>query len=286
MKELKHIGLFVDLSGMDELLLRYIKKLDDVFDFESLTLVHFVAMEELPTDISAMLPSLEQSLEEALEEELYDLVEKVFGQKKSTIHVHVYTGGKLDQMIDWVDEQGFDLVLFGKKSWHQGSGIFSSKVVRLTSSNTLFVPETSHPSFGKLVLALDFSDYTPRCVEVTEIIAGKTGARILPVHVLKVGVQYFPYIGNKSELQKGLRKKAETNYHKLQKKTGMDAKMEILEDKEVPISMDIYNYAVRQGAHLIVVGNKGKSDDDDLLIGSVAERLIAHDKHLPVLVVK
>ena len=34
------------------------------------------------------------------------------------------------------------------------------------------------------------------------------------------------------------------------------------------------------------IGNKGKADSNDLLIGSVAERLISHEKSIPVLIVK
>lgn len=36
----------------------------------------------------------------------------------------------------------------------------------------------------------------------------------------------------------------------------------------------------------IGIGNKGKADSNDLLIGSVAERLISHEKSIPVLIVK
>ena len=52
MKKLKNIGLLIDLSDLDILLLEYIQKLDEVFDFEQLTLIHFVALEEVSKEMA------------------------------------------------------------------------------------------------------------------------------------------------------------------------------------------------------------------------------------------
>lgn len=286
MKELKKIGLFIDLSDLDELLLQYIQKLDEKFDFEQLTLIHFVALEEISKEIGDMLPYLEKSLDEILEEEALEKVEAVFKERKSSINVKIYSGGQLDQLVEWVDAQKFDLVLLGKKSVHGGTGIFSSKVVRLTSSNTLFIPETSKASIQKIIFPIDFSDYSESLAKMVKILSRHTGAEVLPLHVLKVGMQYFPYIRKPSEFKEALEKKAISNYAKLKKKIGLREDLEIIKGEDVPVSRSIYDYAIRKGADLIVLGKKGKTDDDTLLIGSVAERLIASDKHLPVLIVK
>lgn len=120
MKKLKKIGLFIDLSDLDELLLQYIQQLDKKFDFEQLTLIHFVALEEISKEIGDMLPYLDKSLDEILEEEALDKVEAVFGERKSSIDVKIYSGGQLDQLVDWVDSQKYDLVLLGKNQCMEG----------------------------------------------------------------------------------------------------------------------------------------------------------------------
>ncbi|HBH24474.1 MAG TPA: hypothetical protein DDY13_13765 [Cytophagales bacterium] len=48
----------------------------------------------------------------------------------------------------------------------------------------------------------------------------------------------------------------------------------------------IYDYAITNRIDLIVMGAKGKTDDDEILIGSVAEKLIQTDKNIPVLLVR
>jgi len=286
MRKLSNIGLFIDLSDLDVLLLQYIKKLDEVFQFDRLTLIHFVALEEVSKEIGDMLPYLDKSLDEILEEEVLEKVVEVFGEQKSSIQTKIYSGGQLDQLVEWVDAQKFDLVLLGKKSVHGGTGVFSSKVLRLTASDTLFIPETAKARIDKIALPLDFSDYTEGVVSLAKSLAAHTGASILPVHVLKVGRQYFPYIRKSSEFHETLHKKAVSHYQKLKKKEGLPDSLEIIQGQDEPVSRSIYDYAIRKGADLIVLGNKGKTDDDTLLIGSVAERMIASDKHLPVLIVK
>jgi nucleotide-binding universal stress UspA family protein len=286
MNKLKNIGLFIDLSDIDILLLEYIQKLDEVFDFDQLTLIHFVALEEVSKEIGDMLPYLDKSLNEILEEVVLEKVEAVFKERKSSIKVKIYSGGHLDQLVEWVDQQKFDLVVMGKKSVHGGSGVFSSKVVRLTSSNTLFIPETSKATIQKIVLPLDFSEYSEDIAFLAKSLSLHTSAVLLPVHVLKHGMQYFPYIRKPSEFQKEIEEKAVSNYMKLKKKTGLSENMEIIKGQDVAVSQSLYDFAIRNGADLIVLGNKGKTNDDTLLIGSVAERMIATDKHLPVLILK
>jgi len=286
MKELKKIGLFIDLSKMDLLLLDYVKNLNIISDFGRLTLIHFVPLEEISKEIGDMLPYLDKSLNDILREEAMDKVEEVFGERKDTIEVNIFSNAPLDHLIDWVDDQKFDLLLLGKKAIHGGTGIFSSKVVRLNGSTTLFVPERAKPSVKKLVVPLDFSEVSEKIILLAISLAQKTGAEWIPVHVLKMGMQYFPYIRKSSEFQANLQAKALSNFEKLKKKTGIPQELVIIEEQEAPASRSIYDFAVKIGADLIIVGNKGKTNDDNLLIGSVPEGLIAADKHLPVIIVK
>src|SRR5690606_14678524 len=150
----------------DEFLLRYFKTLDDVFQFDSLTLVHFVALESDSGDLATLTQQLPKPLEEVLEDEVMELVKKVFGAKKSSINVKIAMGGKLDTLIKWVDAQQFSMVVLGKKAKESGSGLFSSKVIRLLDSDCLFVPDEATTEFESIILALDFSGYTEKVIRM------------------------------------------------------------------------------------------------------------------------
>lgn len=286
MKPLKNIGIFLDLSETDEFLLRYFKKLDDVFDFDSLTLVHFVALESDSLDLAALTQRLPKPLDEVLQEEVLELVDKVFGTKKSSIHVKIELGGKLDALIKWLDSQQFNLLVLGKKSKEEGTGVFSSKVIRLTDSDCLFVPEGAKTEFESIVLAVDFSGYTEKVIKRGLNLSRKLSSNLLPIHILKAGFQYFPYFKNQEKYQKSLRGKAESAFKKIQRKTGLVEELICIEDNGNHISRSIHEYSAKHEANLIIIGNKGNADEDDLLIGSVAERLISAERNLPILIVK
>ncbi|SFB15820.1 universal stress protein [Algoriphagus aquimarinus] len=286
MKPLKNIGIFLDLSETDEFLLHYFKKLDDVFEFDSLTLIHFVALESDSADLAALTQQLPKPLEEVLEDEVMELVEKVFGKKKSSIHIKIALGGKLDALIKWVDSQSFNMLVLGKKAKEEGTGVFSSKVIRLTDSDCLFVPEGAKTEFKSIVLALDFSDYSEKVIVRGLNLSKNLSSKLMPVHVLKAGFQYFPYFINQEKYQKTLRAKAESTFKKIQKKTGLAEELICVEDSGNHISRSIHEYAAEHQANLIIIGNKGNADADDLLIGSVAERLTYAERKVPILIVK
>lgn len=58
------------------------------------------------------------------------------------------------------------------------------------------------------------------------------------------------------------------------------------DDAEKEFSTPVWFAMLFSAGMGIGIGNKGKADSNDLLIGSVAERLISHEKSIPVLIVK
>lgn len=286
MKALTHIGIFLDLSETDEFLLRYFKKLDDVFDFSSLTLVHFVALDHHSTEAEMLQKQIHQPLEDLLEKEIQDLVVQVFGEKKSSIHIKIDTGGKLDHLVRWVDQQHFNLIVLGKKEEENGGGAFSSKVIRITDSESLLVPEGSPAEFDKMILALDFSSYTDRVVQRGINLSSRLSSELKPIYAMQAGFQYFPYFRDEEAFQKELKKKILAKYLKLQKKTGLKSELEMLPDAGNAIAKTIIEYTSQEDANLLIVGNKGNSDEDDLLVGTVTDQLINSDLSIPILIVK
>ncbi|GGF35108.1 universal stress protein [Echinicola rosea] len=285
MKNLKKIALCVDLTDMDSLLLNYIKKLDDAYTFNSLSILHLIELEEFSDNVQSLLPNLGKSITQVIESEIQEKVNRIF-DKNSNINIHVHSGGDVEGFANYIDSQKFDLLLMGKKSSHFGAGILSGRVARLTSCDTLFLPEIAVPTFDNISLALDFSSYTEKLLQLGTNLAQKVDGELHPIHVIKIGVQYFPYIKNYKKISEELEKEALKSYKKLQKQFGLSSPLTIVKDNDQHISRLIYNNAVLTSANLILVGNKGKKDEGDLLIGSVAEQLIAYDKNLPVWIVK
>ncbi|GGZ22057.1 hypothetical protein GCM10007049_13550 [Echinicola pacifica] len=286
MKNLKKIAVCVDLTDMDSILLNYIKIMHDVFQFESLTLLHLIELEELSDESSALISGLGKSISQMLEAEIDEIVKDHLHDTREHISIHVHSGGDVEDFADFIDRQKFDLMVLGKKNSYPGSGILSGKLARLTDCDILFMPEIAHPSFQHILLALDFSSYSDKVIRLGQGLQAHTQGLLQPLHVIKVGMQYFPYIKDHHILSKHREDEALNEYKRFQKKYGIDSKITFLQDNEQHISRQIYNQAIFTAANLIIVGNKGKKDEGDLLIGSVAEQLIASDKSLPIWIVK
>ncbi|MGF7138303.1 universal stress protein [Roseimarinus sediminis] len=283
---LSKIAVLLDLSEMDAILLNYIKKLHESYGFESVLLIHFVEVEEFPHEIYDMYPELNDPIEKIIEDEIREQAADCLDECKAIANVHVHGGGKVDEFIEWVQEQDFDLVVMGKKSALHGAGIFSGKLVRLLNTNMLFVTDIARGAIHKIMVPIDFSSYTTATLRVAREAAKMLNAELIPVHIIKIGKRYFPVDEEPDELYKMLEKEAKKKYTRLKEKLKLTEDCVYINELDQHVSKTIYNHAVFQSVDLMIIGHKGKTSGSELLLGSVAERMIAHDKSIPVLIAK
>jgi nucleotide-binding universal stress UspA family protein len=283
---MKKIAVFLDLSEMDEILIRYVKKLHEQFEFQEISVIHYVNLDMIPTDLNELIPKSGKSLKEILEEEIHLKIQEVFDFSKDTIKIQIFSQGKFDTFVDWVDSQRFDLLFLGKKAIYDGTGSLSSKLTRLSITNTFLVSEESKSKFERILIPLDFSSYTKYVIEVGQKFYQGAKSEIQTLHIMRTGSQYFPYIPNPKDYETGQVQKALQDYAKWKKKYPFLGDLHTIPKKGVHVSRVIYDFAVISNMDLILLGQKGNNDEDDLLMGSVTERLIANDKSIPVLVVK
>lgn len=283
---LSKIAILLDMSEMDSILLNYIKKLHEKYRFEKVELIHFIEIEEFPHEIYEMYPGLNEPIEKIITEEIHEQAGDCMPQCKEVVQVHVHGGGKVDEFIEWLHNQDFDLVVMGKKSALHGAGIFSGKMARLLNINMLFITDIARGDIHKIMVPIDFSPYTTAALKVAKEAADSLEAKLIPVHIIKLGKRYFPIDRKPDELFRMLEKEAKKKYARLKEKLKISEDCLFISEQEKHVSKTIYNQAVYQSADLMVIGYKGKTSDSELLIGSVAERLIAHDKSIPVLIAK
>jgi nucleotide-binding universal stress UspA family protein len=117
-------------------------------------------------------------------------------------------------------------------------------------------------------------------------ISNAANSKVYPVHALKVGIQYFPFIQNSEEIKTTLEKEAKKSFKKYKEKYPFLNDLVILREHEEKITTQIYGFIEEIKADLIIIGQKGRTGDSELLMGSVAEKLISNEKDYPILVVK
>jgi nucleotide-binding universal stress UspA family protein len=136
--------------------------------------------------------------------------------------------------------------------------------------------------FERIVLAVDGSEPARRAVPVAADIASRYGSEVIAVHVLE------KQIGRGGPVALETTEEAlEIAHHaaKLLKDAGVSARA-VAESVIIgKVAQEIMDVAASEDAGLIVMGSRGMSDWQGLLIGSVAHKVV-HLSSVPVLIVR
>ncbi|HMQ46447.1 MAG TPA: universal stress protein [Saprospiraceae bacterium] len=223
------------------------------------------------------------------------IVEKVRHQLpglKSTCEVR--EGDPLEELIKDTEEVDADLIVIGQKSHADHFGILAKKLVRKTKCNALVVPENAKLSLKKILVPIDFSAHSIKALRTAVAINKRMPA---PAEILAVNVYELPDFASFKI------SKTQEQFEKLIEEDRLEAFdaflntylttedrqhiKKLLCKKELPgIANYLLDCAEEQGADFIVMGAKGHSKVELLLMGSVTERLLTLNKSIPTLVVK
>jgi nucleotide-binding universal stress UspA family protein len=136
--------------------------------------------------------------------------------------------------------------------------------------------------FENIVLAVDGSEHAERAVPVAGEIARRFGGEVVVVHVREHQVTWGEDID--AETEREAMELVDGVVREL-KDSGANARTEVVRVPVGHVGHEIVRVAEHEGAHLIVMGTRGLSGWERLLIGSVADRVV-HLATCPVLVVR
>jgi len=280
--------VFLDLSDMDQTLMQQIAGLNKTFEIEKLYVAHYIELQEFSGDLNAHFQNMERPIEEILHEELMERAQ-ISGLESHKVEVRIFKDGSKKNMTSWINASDVDVCILGKKIVYRGTGIFSARMARLLTKNILFTTETSRLVVKHMLVAVDFSNYSKKALKFASQLRTGEDQKMTAYHVFRLPGAYFPFVRvNTEKLQD---KQTEDKLNKLRNfssgsKSADKVDLVVEYAGEETLGRKIYDFAKSHFVDLIVMGVKGKTDKDELLIGSVAEQLIAVDKDLPVLLVK
>lgn len=288
--EYKKIIAFLDLTEMDNLLISYTSFLADLLKAEKTFFVHAFESSELPEEISKLFPELDKPIDEVIEEELTDQVNSHFTCATCAKEVKVHKQDSIPDLLEWAQSENVDLMILGKKPAIKGSGTFARKIAKLSYTSVLLLPETARPGVDKVLVPVDFSNFSRVAFRQGKHIAELRTAELVCQHVYKLSSQYFPFVAaTDSEKRKSKEKQIKKELDRFLKKLKLDdgkTHCEILIDEKGDVARTIYNYAVENAIDLIVLGPKGSSHGDYFLMGSVCEKLMNYDNKIKMLIAK
>ena len=292
MYQLDHILVCLDLSDMDDFLIRYSNFMVENLQPKSITFMHVVKSYDIPRDIISAFPDLDEPLTSVLKEELEEKVNQVFtGKDKVKTIISIEEGMTTETIIDYTREHNITLTLMGKKIGYKGRGSVVRKVLSLSPSSVLLISETTQHKIKHIMLRMDFTKTSQMAMKMAQEIKKLTNADISAHYVYKLPLKYFPQhnLQNNKKLEQQVAKYSKKEFEKFIKKMNLP-KEEIPFSYSVDIENDeayqLYHKALNKGADLILIGSKVKSGLADIIVDSTSEKLAEAEKNIPIFVVK
>ena len=287
-KSFKIALVALDLTEMDEHIIRYTAMISKLMSLERILFVHVEKNLELPPDLMEKFPDLMAPLDESIKEDIKNKVEKHFTNTDIELDYIVREGHTINKILKISKVKNADLIIMGRKQDLKGSGIVSSHIARISPCSLLFVTENYKLDIKKVMVPIDFSRHSLMALHHAEEVANKADADVSLSHVYSVPVGYTKTGKTLQEFAEIMKKHAQNDCKTFleKNKVKLDAPCDfILNDSNKPADL-IYGHGKKIGADLIVVGSKGRTSASAFLIGSVAEKLALKDSDIPILIVK
>lgn len=288
----KKILIGLDGSEMDRTLVEFISYIsqsspvEDIYFINVVKKLNEVAIPGL--DIDQIDELVVDNHREKLEK---DLKANLTGEISAKIHLIVENGSKSREFLKVIDDQKIDIVVLGSKKDSLGSGILNQRLAVRAACNLIVIPEGYQPGLKRLLVPLDFSDYSKMALEYAVYISrsNNNAVEIICQSIYSVP-QGYHYSGRSYEgFAEIMKNNIEKEYH---------AWVSRIDVKEVPITpvfsfnrQESFGEIVRKvveekKVNGVIIGAKGRSAASALFIGSTAEKLIRAIDYLPLTIVR
>lgn len=279
-----HILIAMDMSEMDQMLIRYLPSIIELLDVEKVTFLHNIRLRELPVEFKepSTLSQIQGRVKDRIERQVKE------GRLSSIPHeVWVTTEEFSENAFQGLAKrEGIDLVVLGNKQRFEGGGGLSQKLVRLLSCDFLLVPETAHFHPSRFLAAIDFSKYSSRVYAIGDLFSKKsTDGQLYCVHIAKAPVHFF--LGfNQFEINKLLQAETDARKVKWLKQQHITTDIDVVQAEGTHIAAAILAHAQMQRADIILMGVKGSSSLTNLFVGGVTNEIFHHETDIAILIVK
>jgi nucleotide-binding universal stress UspA family protein len=281
------IGL--DLTEMDDVLIKKTATLVKFLGIDKCYFVHVAKNLEIPQEILEQFPDLVAPTDESIEAMIKDkLKEHNFPEDVETEPFVEEGDHPLDTFLRWAKLKDVDLIIMGRKETLPGHGILANGVAKKAPCSILLLQEKREVKLPKKILMLtDFSSHNHMFYDFGERIASDLNAELIPLHYYDVPHGYSKTGKSFDEFSLIMKENAQKDFKKFalkHKDSDLNCVMELNDGRNIGIQ--ITEYAKGMDADLILLGSRGRTTSAAILLGSTAEKLITANKMLPMLIFK
>lgn len=284
-KNYKNILVALDLSDLDEVLIKYASFIADRLKAEKVYFVHNIKKYEISELFEEQLKDI--NLDKVIGDELNEKVEEHF-KAEANFEVLISEDPYSESLIKYVvDKYAIQLTLVGNKKHENGTGLVSGKLLRLLRCDILAVPRIAKPQIQTIWAGTDFSPDSRKIFSVTRTLQQGNTSTLKLVHVYSVPVQFSPYVSPESMAPK-VEKHVKEKLEKFIKKLNYSEPIEPLFflGRQSGAAQKIIANIKKSDADLLVVSDKGGNTFSPFAVGSVTEELFNENYGVPLWVVK
>ncbi|MFD2513255.1 universal stress protein [Pontibacter locisalis] len=271
----------LDLSDIDETLVRFTRTVCERLPVKKVFFVHNIKTSELSDDFREYFGDV--NISDEIEGNITDIVTEHFG-RATEYEVLVSEEPNTEVMMaELVKRYSVKLTLLGKRMSDKSTGALGTKLLRILPCSILVLPETASFNIANVLTPIDFSDASVHALHLSKSLADQLNLNLEIMHVYKLPTQYFPLISE----EKAIRKAEEVvkgKFADLQKKHGEIAGVPytLVRAAGKTVAERIEMQLHKREYNLLVVGLKGNNPIPSLSLGSVPTKLYNMDINIPL----
>jgi len=219
--------------------------------------------------------------------------DRLSAENSSFVDFDIKEGDTLEEILIDSEDIGADLVVIGQSSETETHGVLAKNLIRKVKGNALIVPDQAKASIKRILIPIDFSANSIRALQTAIALTKRLHE---PAELICLNVYDMPNlsvykIGKTRDQLKDMLEEDRNNAFKAFLHTYApeveDEIQTVLVERDLPgISRYIVDFAEENTIDFIIMGAKGHSKVDLLLMGSVTEKLLTLNKKIPTLVIK
>jgi nucleotide-binding universal stress UspA family protein len=280
MDQFRKIMVALDHTEMDEILVKYAALFMNTLQAGSLTFVHIFEKDKNPVD-----PHSKNSLEF----DLRSFLETKLKEESFSWEITFLKGEVHDELLHAIDKNDIDLLILGRKHEIRGSGSLPQKTVKRCHSSVLFIPEEPFHHLQKVLVPVDFSDYSLLALKQALFLISQNNGQVICQHIYEVPSGYHRTGKDYHEFAEIMKGHAINDTKVFLKKHNLPSeKLTFIYtlDKEGKPAKKIFKYAQAEKIDIICLGSKGRTAAASMVLGSVAENIVEMNGDTLLLVVK
>ena len=295
--QVKQAMVALELGKEDNALLNYLDFFSSLIPIQQTHFLHvlpsFDALNNIMREEGRALISNFEINEEVLDqmkEEVRALIEK---KEIGEYTLDVREGNPLEELLEDAKDVVPDLVLIGQQSNVGEHGILAKNLARRTRSNALVVPEKAKKEIKNILVPVDFSSYSAKALQAAAALRAQIGeeVKITCVHIYKMpDLSIYRVQKTFQQFQKMVEGDRMEAFNAFIRKNAPEYADEInlhlIHQEEPGIAHYLLKYAREINTGLVIMGAKGYSKVELLLLGSVTEKLLTLNDKFPTLIVK